>query len=52
MQQAQRYLSNFAAIYDFFRYDQHKLKAVNHRLLRERSLDFWQSVAINPSASA
>lgn len=49
--QAQTFLNTFSTIYDFFRYDQHKLTASNHRILRARNFELWQSVALNPSAA-
>lgn len=51
VKQAQRFLSNFATLYDFFLYDQQKLSASNHRLLRDRSFDYLRSVTLNPSVA-
>ena len=48
--QAQRFLNNFGAIYDHFRFDRHKTSAITHRILRARSFDYWRGVALNPSA--
>ncbi len=51
IKQAQRFLSNFATIYDCFRFDQHKTIASTHRILRARSFECWQTVTLNPSAA-
>jgi len=51
LKQAQRFLSNFGTIYDYFRYDQHKTTASTHRILRAQSFEFWRNVAQNPSAA-
>ncbi len=51
IKQAQRFLSNFATIYDYFRYDQHKTTASTHRILRARSFECWQAVILSPSAT-
>ncbi|GHA80441.1 IS6 family transposase [Formosimonas limnophila] len=47
--QAQRFLSNFGSIYDFFRFDAHKTSAKTHRILRARSFEFWRNLTQNPS---
>ena len=51
VQQAQRFLSNFATIYDFFRYDQHKTSAATHKILRAKSFEYWRAVTLNPSVA-
>ena len=51
IKQAQRFLSNFSTIYDYFRYDQHKTSASTHRILRARSFECWRTITLNPSAA-
>lgn len=50
IQQAQRFLSNFATIYDYFCYDQHKTSSSRHKILRSKSFECWRTIALNPSA--
>jgi putative transposase len=51
IKQAQRFLSNFSTIYDYFRYDQHKTSASTHKILRIKSFECWRTIALNPSVA-
>jgi hypothetical protein len=44
VQQAQRFLSIFGPIHNLFRVARHRLKAIHHRLPRDRAFAGWKRV--------
>ena len=48
MTQAQRFLSTMSEFYDHFQMNRHKTTAQVHRILLNRSLHLWRTIAQNP----